>query len=442
MGPEYLEERLEAALRENALSPADKGLTQELVFGVTRWRMTLDWLIAQKTQRQQQKPLMANILRLGLYQLLFLDRIPDHAAVNESVDLARQFGLVTQAGFVNAVLRGYAREKEAARQRLADLKINQPALGYSHPEWLVERWRSRWGLENACRLMKWNNAPPRTFARLNALRADAPALLAAWQAEGVEAVPVQLPWLPPDLVFELKSHPPLATLPSLQQGSFYVQDPSTLLAVLRLEAQPGENLLDACAAPGGKASFLAQLISNHGRIMAQDTDARRLARLRENLDRLGVTCAAVSRPSGTPCPELNAQYDRILVDAPCSNTGVMRRRIELRWRLQPREIARLEAEQIGLLRKAASHLKPGGRLVYSTCSLEPEENGTVTQRFLAEHPGWRLVEERELLPFRDGVDGAYVAVLEAPADWTPAPRQRTEIFTATDEQKVNANQAS
>jgi 16S rRNA (cytosine967-C5)-methyltransferase len=423
-GADFLEHRLEAELAASQMSLVDKRLTQELVYGVTRWRAALDWLIARQTGRRTQKPALANLLRLGLYQMFWLNRIPDHAAVHEAVELARQTGFGPQAGFVNAVLRGYAREKAATRQLLADLRQDQPALGYSHPDWLIERWRTHWGEANTRQLLEWNNTPPKTFARVNTLRASAEQLLPVWRDEHVEYDFVRGDWFEEGLIFELKGHPPLASLPSFRKGWFYVQDPSTLLAATMLAPRPGERLLDACAAPGGKTTLIAQLVNNQAQIMAQDTDPRRLLLVRENVERLGVTCVTTSRPSGTPCPELNAPYDGVLVDAPCSNTGVLRRRVELRWRLQLREILRLQAEQTGLLRRVAPMVKPSGRLVYSTCSLEPEENPGVVNRFLNEHPGWQLARTRELLPWREGVDAAYVAVLQAPDQSPPPPPPR------------------
>lgn len=395
------------------MSLTDKRLTQELVYGMIRWQATLDWLIARKLRRGNPKPPVALLLRLGLYQMFWLDRIPAHACVNETVELARRLG-PGQAGFVNAVLREYAREKDATQQALNALKTTQPHLGYSHPQWLMEKWQMQWGLEPTRGLMEWNNQRPKTFARVNTLRITSAELQPMWRQEGVDYQSVQHDWFPEDLVFEIANHPPMSAWNSFQQGLFYVQDPSTLLAVQMLDPQPGEHILDACAAPGGKTSYLAQLTNNRVHLMAQDIDPVRLARVRDNLARLGVTCATTSRPSGTPCPELNAQYDGALVDAPCSNTGVIRRRVELRWRLQLREIYRLEAEQIALLRKIALQIKPGGRLIYSTCSLEPEENQGVVDKFLAQHPGWRVERRRELRPFEHGVDGAYVAVLRAP----------------------------
>jgi 16S rRNA (cytosine967-C5)-methyltransferase len=432
----FTEDWLQTALAGAALSPADRRLCQEIVCGVVRWQAALDWLIARKTDGREQKPGLQNLLRLGLYQIFWLDRIPDHAAVNETVELAKQLGFGPNAGFVNALLRGYLRETDATRKRLAELKTAQPALGWSHPEWLVLRWQKRWGAEKTAQLLEWNNTPPKTFARVNTLKfggagsplpadggasvpasrlvsslappKDAGDLLTRWRDENVEYDFVRRDWLEENLVFELRSHPPLASLASFRDGWFYVQDPSTLLAPALLGAKPGETILDFCAAPGGKTTFLAQLMNNQGRIVAQDVSEERLKLIRENCTRLGVTCVEPVL-SSTLNSQPSTRFDRVLVDAPCSNTGVMRRRVDLRWRIQLEEILRLQRTQLELLQQAATRLKPGGVLVYSTCSLEPEENQEVVNQFLFRHTAFKLESERELLPFVDGVDGAYVA---------------------------------
>jgi 16S rRNA (cytosine967-C5)-methyltransferase len=420
---EFTEDLLESAFAQTQLSSADRGLCQELVYGVIRWQATLDWLIARKTDAREQKPALQNLLRLGLYQIFWLDRIPDHAAVHETVELAKRDGLGAQAGFVNAILRGYLREAGETKKLLAELKITQPATGWSHPDWLVSRWQKRWGTEKTSSLLEWNNTPPKIFARVNRLKTEAGALLEKWRDENVEYDFVRRDWLEENLVFELKSHPPLTSLESFRQGWFYIQDPGTLLAPCKLAPQPGETILDFCAAPGGKTTFIAQLMNNQGRIVAHDVLEERLKLVRENCARLGVTCVETSRSRGnealtskseidqrllTSSPT-NSQFDRILVDVPCSNTGVMRRRVDLRWRIQPEEIGRLCAAQLDLLKQGALKLKPGGILVYSTCSLEPEENQEVVKRFLNEHRDFKLKFERELLPFVDNVDGAFVA---------------------------------
>ena len=422
----FVEDLLENAGAGAQLPPADRALCQEIVYGAVRWQATLDWLVARKTAGRKQKPALQNLLRLGLYQIFWLDRIPGHAAVNETVELAKHNGFGAQAGFVNAVLRGYLREADATKKLLADLKISQPAIGWSHPEWLVARWQKRWGVENTAALLEWNNTPPKTFARVNCLKTDAGRLLEKWRAENVEYDFVRRGQLEENLVFELKSHPPLAKLESFRQGWFYVQDPSTLLAACILGAQPGETIMDLCAAPGGKTTFIAQLMNNQGRIVAMDGSGERLKLLEENCVRLGVTCVETGRSRGNEpltsksevsqrlpaASPANRQFDRILVDAPCSNTGVMRRRVDLRWRIQPEEIQRLRDIQRDLLQQAAAKLKPGGVLVYSTCSLEPEENQEVVRPFLNDHADFKLECERELLPFVDNADGAYVARLE------------------------------
>ena len=447
-GHDYVEKLLEQEMSRSQLSPQDRALCQELIYGIVRWQRPLDWLIAQKTQGRTQNLTLQLLLQLGLYQVFWLERIPNHAAVHETVELAKMLGFGAQAGFVNAVLRGYIRERDATVSLLQRLKQSEPALGYSHPDWLVQRWLNRYGPGKTSTLLDWNNRPPPTFARLNSLKTDAATLARSWEQEGVVFTPREWDWTGEGLVFELDAHKPLGQLRSFQEGFFYIQDPSTLLAVRQLDPQPGETILDLCAAPGGKTTYIAQLMRNRGRVVAQDTADDRLALIQENCQRLGVTCvtAALSDPSGKTVsgalfdkgaqesvsvhgargsgnrqtrglPHNDATlehpclFDRVLVDAPCSNAGVMRRRVDLRWRIRIEEIERLRAAQLELLTQAATRLKPGGCLVYSTCSLEPEENIEVTRKFLEQNPKFHLKRERQLLPFEDGVDGAYVAVM-------------------------------
>jgi 16S rRNA (cytosine967-C5)-methyltransferase len=421
----FVEDLLEIALAGAQLSSSDRGLCQEMVYGIIRWQAALDWLILRKTNGREQKPALQNLLRLGLYQIFWLDRIPDHAAVHETVELAKQGGFGPQAGFVNAVLRGYLREANETRKILAELKNSDPAIGFSHPQWLVEKWRKRFGDAHTRQLLEWNNTPPKTFARVNALKTDAGKLVEKWREENVEYDFCTRDWTGENLAFELKSHPSLNSLPSFRDGWFYIQDPSTLLAVRELDPQPGETVLDLCAAPGGKTTFIAQVMRNEGKIIACDISEDRLKLIQENCQRLGVTCLetmelrapvpagvqALACPPNTLKRELQ-HFDRIVVDAPCSNTGVMRRRVDLRWRISPEEILRLRQTQLELLKLAATKLKSGGVLVYSTCSLEPEENSEVVKEFLREHNTIKLESERELLPFLDNVDGAYIAKLQ------------------------------
>ena len=407
---DYVENLLAAEFERAPLRRADRGLAQELAYGAVRWQAALDWLITSKTQGRTQRAGLQILLRLGLYQLFWLDRVPNHAAVHETVELTKQFGFGAQAGFVNAVLRSCLRENDAIRAQLDELKTTQPHLGWSQPQWLVERWRARWGDETLLRLLEWNNTPPRTFARLNTLKADAAKLLERWRLEeNVSYDFGRWDWIDDNLVFELKEHPPLAELGTFRDGWFYVQDPSTLLAVTLLDPRPGETVLDLCAAPGGKTTFIAQRMNNDGRIVAIDNAPDRLKLVQDNCTRLGVTCVEASLDSAFRIP--HSAFDRILLDAPCSNTGVLRRRVDLRWRIRPEELDRLRAAQLKLLGSAAPLLKPGGTLVYSTCSLEPEENAGILKEFLAAHGDFALDRERELLPVTDQADGSYVAKL-------------------------------
>jgi 16S rRNA (cytosine967-C5)-methyltransferase len=407
---EFTEDLLERELSKAKLSPLDRGLCQEIVYGIVRWQSTLDWLIARKTNGREQKPALQNLLRIGLYQIFWLDRIPDHAAVHETVEIAKQNGFGPQSGFVNAILRGYLREFDETKKTLAELKISNPAIGFSHPQWLVEKWQKQFGEERTRQLLEWNNTPPKTFARVNTLKTDTGKLIEKWREENVECDFVRRDWLEENLVFELKSHPPLHSLASFREGWFYIQDPSTLLAPRELGAQPGETILDLCAAPGGKTTFIAQLMNNEGKIVACDISEERLKLVQENCARLGVICVETILSSALDARP--STFDRILVDAPCSNTGVMRRRVDLRWRISPEEISRLRQTQLDLLKFAATKLKPGGVLIYSTCSLEPEENSEVVKEFLRERKNFKLESERELLPFADSVDGAFVARLK------------------------------
>ncbi len=459
---EFTENLLDIALATARLSPADRGLCHELVCGVVRWQATLDRLIARKTDPSRElRPALRNLLRLGLYQIFWLDRIPPHAAVHETVEQAKRAGYHSQAGLINAVLRAYLRETDEIRKILADMKISQPALGWSHPEWLVEKWRARFGDEKTRALLEWNNTPPKTFARINTLKTDAAKLVERWREENVEYDFVTRDWTGENLAFELKAHPPINSLGSFRDGWFYIQDPSTLLAPVLLGAKSGETILDACAAPGGKTTFIAQQMDDEGKIVACDLDPTRLRLVKDNCARLGVTCvetqvSGLFRPHPAPLPQEREQrltdagsasatianpaqtfaktlqpspplpggegrgeggqqhilFDRILIDAPCSNTGVLRRRVDLRWRITLEEISRLRKTQLDLLNQAAKQLKPGGVIVYSTCSLEPEENSAVVKEFLAANTSFTLETERQLLPFVDGVDGAYVARLK------------------------------
>ncbi len=388
-GKHFSDEILHTALDREPLSPLDRAFFMETFFGVLRNLSRLDFLIGRLREAHIDAQTRA-ILRLGLYQIFHM-RTADHAAVNETVNLA-----VRARGLVNAVLRRALREKAALESALA---AAGPAVATSHPEFLLARWNAAFGPDATRRLCEWNNRPADVHVRANELRVTPGELLrSAPSAEPSPAHP---------LAIRVKQIP----YSWIAHGLCYVQDPSTLMACDLLAPQPGDFVLDACAAPGGKTTYLAQLMRNEGRIVACDLYESRVARLRENIARLGVTIAqAIQHDCMQAGPPLTpGSFDRILVDAPCSNTGVIRRRVDVRWRLTDEDFIRMPAQQLALLRRTATLLKPGGSLVYSTCSLEPEENDRVVEQALAAIPGLRFLESRRTLPFADAVDGAFAA---------------------------------
>ena len=274
----------------------------------------------------------------------------------------------------------------------------------SHPQFLVECWQRYFGVEQAEKLCEWNNLPARVYARINLLRID--------RTEFLRAYPESRPLSEHPNFVEVGSLPPAA----LERGHCYIQDPSTTIACDLLNPKPGERILDACAAPGGKTGYVAQLMENLGTIVACDRDPERLNILKENMARLGMGIVHILRHDwshGLVCSEItsSAPFDRILIDAPCANTGVMRRRVDLRWRLRRTDFDRMPRRQIEIVRALIPLLKPKGILVYSTCSLEPEESEEVVRRILDSSPAVHLVEEKRSLPFRDGFDGAFAAKL-------------------------------
>jgi 16S rRNA (cytosine967-C5)-methyltransferase len=377
-------------LRSSDLGAPDRAFATELFYGVLRNLTLLDFWIDSLRSRHLD-PDTRDLLRLGLYQL-FLLKTPEHAAVFETVSLAAK----RSRPLVNAVLRNATRGK-------ADLlrKANEQELSVrtSHPQFLINRWTQNFGKKSAEALCDWNNRPAPVYARINQIRISKDAFFSlhpdAQPLPGYENF-VRLTNVPHD---------------ALAVGQCYIQDPSTAAACLLLDPKPGEKVLDACAAPGGKTAFIADLMNNDGCILACDRDQNRVETLRDNLERLGAEIAHSVRHDWTVGGRLLDQtaFDRILVDSPCTNTGVMRRRVDLRWRLTPEDFSRMPAEQRAIVRETIPLLKPGGVLVYSTCSIEPEENEEVVTAILREFPFLKLVAQVSLLPFRDGFDGAFAA---------------------------------
>lgn len=385
----FADELLHESLASTPLTTLDRAFLTEAFYGVVRNLSRLDFFIAQLRDAPVDA-MTRQILRLGFYQIFHM-RIPHHAAVNETVNLAGK-----ARGLVNALLRRSIREQETLLRRIEQ---SSQAVQFSHPEFLIERWQRQFGPNEAHQLCKWNNSPAEVYVRANGLKVTTGELLRTVSDASVS------PAHP--LAIKVKQIP----YPWIIHGLCYIQDPSTLLACDLLDPKPGEHVLDACAAPGGKTSYLAQLMSNEGFIAACDSSPHRLRRMQENLIRLGVTCAKVFLVNwlGEPAPFEPQSFDRILLDAPCSNTGVIRRRIDVRWRLAREDFHRMHERQIAIFKALVPLLKKGGVLVYSTCSLEPEENEKLVERARSEIPVLNFIESRQTLPFRDHIDGAFAA---------------------------------
>jgi 16S rRNA (cytosine967-C5)-methyltransferase len=372
------------------LAPSDRALLHALVLGVLRHASLLDHWIDDLRGRGRLRDDPRWLLRIGLVQIFQLGIAP-HAAVNETVRAAS----ARERPLINAILRRALREKERLLAVAAEVP---PAIRYSLPPFLVDRWINRFGVQGFERLATVLNQPAPIFVRLNRLK------------RGVAAPPEG------EAVIDSPDFFLVQSLPRdwLERGDVYVQDPATGLAPSLLAPKPGESILDACAAPGGKTAMLAQMMQNRGQILATDHNESRLIRLRENLARLGVTCAEVRCADwATPEPGRGCEFDAILLDVPCSNTGVMRRRVDVRWRITARMIRDLAEMQFSLVKNTATWLKPGGRLVYSTCSIEPEENEKQVERIQQELPNLRLFDSRLLLPHETGFDGAFSALFRA-----------------------------
>jgi 16S rRNA (cytosine967-C5)-methyltransferase len=381
-----------------SLSPEDRALAHELFYGVLRHRSALDWrLAACSTRRWGQVALPVQmVLRLGAYQLLFLDRIPPHAAVHETVALAKVMAGESDVGYTNAVLRALERRKsELVVPDLLNHPIDHLTAEYSHPVWLVRRWLKRFGLQRTLTMCRTNNTVPPVTLRVNPLRVTRERLVEMLAKEGAIAAPGRVS--PQALV--LKAGSPAATR-AFAQGWYYVQDEAAQLVGFAVAPQPGERILDACAAPGGKSIHLAELMGDRGEIVAVDASAERLALVKENCRRMGIKSvhpleADVSNPVEAA---RMGHFDRILVDAPCTGLGVLRRHPEAKWHKTEALIVRLAAKQRAILDAVAPLLKPGGVLVYSTCSTEREENEERVEAFMRTHQGWTVDNLRERLP--------------------------------------------
>jgi 16S rRNA (cytosine967-C5)-methyltransferase len=397
------EEVLNRMLEQAGLERNDRSLVRELVSGTLKYRLQCDFIITHFYKHDYSKAaaVLKNILRLGVYQLLHLDRVPRSAAVNESVKLARKYKGDHLSRLVNGLLRNISTETVNLDRWTASKPDNERlSVIYSYPEWLTGRWISRYGIEQAEKMLAHGNLPPATGYRINRLKTDPEKLFSLPALSGARQLEDGLGYFFFSKEFSLLE-------PLLKDGLVSVQNPTQGLACVLAAPEPGSVVYDMCAAPGGKSTFMAELMGNTGRIIALDRSEGKIERLASNAKALGITIIE-PREGDALTFDPGCVPDTILLDAPCTGTGVLGRRAELRWRTSPEKLAELTELQARMLDMAAGVLKSGGILVYSTCSVEPEENELQVESFLQRHPGFIVENSLLTLPgAREGFDGGF-----------------------------------
>lgn len=383
----YADITIDNELSRSNLSSLDKAFVNEIVNGTIRWRGHLDWLIRQFYQGEINKcpTLIKYILQVSLYQLIYLDKVPAYAAINEGVALAKQFAGNYWAGKVNAILRTFLRKKDHINYPAIDTDVaGYVAIKYSHPRWIVERWIDRYGIEETQRLCEANNKTPDFSIRVNQLKVTQRNIQHILKQFGIDTIPSVY------LVEFLKtSHlPELTNFEPFQKGLFSIQDESAGLVAHLIDPKPGEIIIDLCAAPGGKTTHLAEICQNQCRILAVDKNFNRLLLLRQNIRRLNLSNIYLLNANATQLAGINV--DKVLIDAPCSGLGVLAKRSDLRWKRTAEQIEQMARLQRQMLNNAATLVKKGGVLVYSTCTIEPDENEDIVNHFLADHHNFTI----------------------------------------------------
>ena len=391
----YLERLLDNEMRNSELSGADKALLYEIVHGVVRWMGRLDWILNgfYKGQFSKAIPNLKNGLRVALYQILFLDKIPDYAAVNEAVEFVKKLQGQKPADLTNAILRNIIKSKNAIRYP----DSNEDLVGYlsayySHPSWMVKRYLSRFGSENTEKLLNANNEKPYLTLKVNLLKVNPEEFKSKLNSVNLKFIPGK--YLPE--FFKLQNLTNITAWEFYGTGYFNVQDESAGLACRLLDVKPGQRVLDLFAAPGGKTAYIAGLMQGQGEIVAVDRFESRLNILRQNIKRLGIECVKTVEADAMEFKE--NEFDRVIADVPCSGTGTLSKKPDIKWKRDLLDIQKLAVMQYNYLRKASELVKKDGILIYSTCSIEPEENFEVVKKFLENNPGFKLLNAAEVLP--------------------------------------------
>ncbi len=409
----YADILLDQVLRANPLEDRDRALLTELVYGTLRWRGAIDARLSRHLHRplSESNAWVRNLLRLTGYQLAYLDRVPDYAAVNEAVELAKRLDGRRTAGFVNGVLRSFLRDADDGITITREPSVESLGAQCSHPEWLVRRWLAEFGRDEAQALMRANNEHAAVVLRANILKCTRDQLLDQLLNSGIGASATF--WSSQGV--SLQSAGAVEKLPGFAEGWFQVQGEASQLVSHLLAPLPGERILDACAAPGGKCTHIAELMKDSGEIVAIDSSARGVEKIRENLSRLGLkSVRAVRADASKELSEgADGTYDRVLLDAPCSGLGTLRAHPEIKWQRGEKDIQRLRGLQAKLLDNVATYLKSGGTLIYSTCTLTRDENERNVENFLARHPEFELQDAARYLPepATELVRGAYFQAL-------------------------------
>ncbi len=399
---------IDALIAKNGLTPRDGAFAAALFYSTLERMLTIDHILA----RYSAKPLSALTpavrasLRLGICQLLYMDGVDDYAAVSESVNLVKALGCARASGFVNGVLRAFLRDGKAVPPAEGS-RAERLAVEYSCPAWLVEVWLASYGEEAALRMLAGSLGKAPVYLRANTLLTTPEALCERLASEGAQAVPAA----PPDGCVAVRGRLAVETLPAFAEGLFHVQDRASQLCAEALGALPGERVLDACAAPGGKTFTAAERMENRGEVVARDLHRKRADLVEKGARRLGVSIVTASAGDAGIFDPALGKFDRVLCDVPCSGFGVIRRKPEIKYK--PREsIQNLPEIQYKILQTSAQYLRSGGRLVYSTCTLLPAENERVVERFLAENEAFVLLSEEIHTGEREDTDGFFTACLE------------------------------
>jgi 16S rRNA (cytosine967-C5)-methyltransferase len=418
----YLERLLDNEMRNSDLTGPDKALLYEIVHGVVRWMGRLDWVLNgfYKGQFSKAIPNLKNGLRVALYQIMFLDRVPDFAVVNEAVEFVKKLQGQKPADLTNAILRNIIRSKNAIRY--PDPEEDLPgylAAYYSHPSWMVKRYLTRFGREETEKLLAANNEKPFLTLKINALKTNPEEFKQLLNKVNLRYRHGR--YLPE--FFKLQNLTNITAWEYYTEGYFNIQDESAGLACRLLDARPGMRVLDICAAPGGKTAYIAGLMHDEGEIIAIDRFEARLSIMERNIKRLGIK--SINLIEKDALEYTDSGFDRVLADVPCSGTGTLCKKPDVKWKKDLLDVKRMTQLQYRLLEKAATLVKPQGVVVYSTCSIEPEENCEIVDKFLAAHPDFKLESAAgefpveiidsngciQTLPHSHQLDGAFAAKL-------------------------------